>query len=235
MGANGTQKKIEIEDEKKLVAVYDRRLSAIIDGASLGDEYAGYTFKISGGSDKQGFPMHQGVGTAQRVRLLLNKGDSGFARGKRSGVRKRKSVRGCIVSPEIASLNLVVLKRGEAEIDGLTNRSIDKRLAPKRASKYRKMFALKKEDDARDYVIRRALPNKEGSDAKPTTKAPKLQRLVTPQTLQRKRRRLADKVSRSQKAKAERAAFEKLLAQRRTEKREALKSQRAARSVSVRK
>jgi len=48
---------------------------------------------------------------------------------------------------------------------------------------------LSKEDDVRKYVIRRELPAKEGK--KPQSKAPKIQRLVTPITLQRKRHRAA--------------------------------------------
>jgi small subunit ribosomal protein S6e len=66
------------------------------------------------------------------------------------------------------------------------------RLGPKRASKIRKLFALSKEDDVRKYVIRRELPEKNG---KKVSKAPKIQRLVTPQTLQRKRHRLSVKDS----------------------------------------
>jgi ribosomal protein S6E (S10) len=41
--------------------------------------------------------MKQGVLTPQRVRLLLSKGQSCY-RERRDGERKRKSVRGCIVS-----------------------------------------------------------------------------------------------------------------------------------------
>ncbi len=37
----------------------------------LGDEFKGYVFKITGGNDKQGFPMKMGVMTNTRVRLLL--------------------------------------------------------------------------------------------------------------------------------------------------------------------
>ena len=59
---------------------------------------------------------------------------------------------------------------------------------PKRASKIRKLFNLTKDDDVRKYVntYRRSF---EGKDGKTHSKAPKIQRLVTPLTLQRKRRR----------------------------------------------
>ena len=32
-----------------------------VEGDCLGDEYKGYVFKITGGNDKDGFPMRQGV------------------------------------------------------------------------------------------------------------------------------------------------------------------------------
>ena len=44
-----------------------------MDGEVLGDEYKGYIFRITGGNDKQGFPMKQGVLVNGRVRLLLKK------------------------------------------------------------------------------------------------------------------------------------------------------------------
>lgn len=44
-----------------------------IDGEVLGEEFKGYIFKITGGNDKQGFPMKQGVLVNGRVRLLLKK------------------------------------------------------------------------------------------------------------------------------------------------------------------
>lgn len=85
-------------------------------------------------------------------------------------------------------------------------------MGPKRANKIRKLFNLSKEDDVRQYVIRRPIATKEGK--KPITKAPKIQRLITPQLLQRKRRRLAAKRSRAIKRKNEAADYAKILAQR---------------------
>ncbi|KAL2477350.1 40S ribosomal protein S6-like [Forsythia ovata] len=64
--------------------------------------------------------------------------------------------------------------------------------------------------------------------SKNLSKAPKIQRLVTPLTLQRKRARIADKKKRIAKAKAEAAEYQKLLATR-------LKEQRERRSESLAK
>merc|ERR1719244_584686 len=152
--------------------------------------------RITGGNDKQGFPMKQGVLTNGRVRLLLNKGHTCY-RPRRDGERKRKSVRGCIVDGNLAVLAMSIVKKGGAEIPGLTDNTIPRRLGPKRASKIRKLFNLTKEDDVCQYVIKRPLPLKDGKKQK--YKAPKVQRLVTPVMLQRKRHRLALKRRRGQK------------------------------------
>merc|ERR1712072_573245 len=51
------------------------------------------------------------------------------------------------------------------------------------------LVVVKKADDVTKYVVRREVPAK--GDGKAKSKAPKIQRLVTPITLQRKRRRVA--------------------------------------------
>lgn len=213
----GCQKCIEIDDEKKLRLFYDKRISQEVEGDALGDQFKGYIFKITGGNDKQGFPMKQGVLVNHRVRLLMGKGATCF-RPRRRGERKRKSIRGCIVGPDLSVLHLVVVKKGDEELPGLTDKYIPRRLGPKRASKIRKLFNLTKKDDVRQFVIRRELPAKEGK--KKQTKAPKIQRLVTPVVLQRKRHRLAIKKKRAEKNKTEAAEYAKLLAQRNKEARE---------------
>lgn len=224
----GCQKKLEIDDDAKLRAFYDRRLSAEVEGEALGEEFKGYIFKIMGGQDKQGFAMKQGVLTNLRVRLLMTPGDQGFrGYGRRKGERRRKSVRGCIVSSDLSVLNLVIVKKGEQELPGLTDEEKPRVRGPKRASKIRKMFNLSKEDDVRKYVV---TYQKERTDknGKKHTKAPKIQRLVTDITLQRKRRRVSLKKRQVEKVKAEGAEYHKLLVQR-------LKEQRERRSESLAK
>merc|ERR1712013_66883 len=62
-------------------------------------------------------------------------------RQRRAGERKRKSARGCIVDNALSVLNLVVVKKGEADLPGVTDGLAARRLGPKRASKIRKLFA----------------------------------------------------------------------------------------------
>ena len=82
-------------------------------------------FKIMGGQDKEGFPMKQGVLTNGRVRLLMHRGDPCFrGYGRRNGERRRKSVRGCIVSQDLATMNLVIVKQARANSRDLRARSL---------------------------------------------------------------------------------------------------------------
>jgi len=192
-------------------------MSHEVEGEHISDDFKGYIFRITGGNDKQGFPMKQGVLTNARVRLLLSAGHSCY-RPRRTGERKRKSVRGCIVDSNLSVLALVVVQKGEKEIPGLTDNTIPRRLGPKRANKIRKLFNLSKEDDVRQYVVRRPLAVKEGK--KPRTKAPKIQRLITPKVVQRKRRRLAKKRQRAVKRRDQASEYARLLAQRQKEAKE---------------
>ncbi|CAN1364960.1 40S ribosomal protein S6, partial [Linum perenne] len=207
----GCQKKLEIDDDQKLRAFYDKRISQEVSGDALGE----------------------GVLNPGRVRLLLTRelcsiGTPCFrGYGRRNGERRRKSVRGCIVSQDLSVLNLVIVKKGENDLPGLTDIEKPRMRGPKRASKIRKLFNLSKDDDVRKYVntYRRTFTAKNGKEV---SKAPKIQRLVTPLTLQRKRARLAEKKRRVEKANAEAAEYQKLLASR-------LKEQRDRRSESLAK
>ncbi|KAL4668620.1 hypothetical protein H8957_011310 [Semnopithecus entellus] len=215
--ATGCQRRIEVDDERKLRPFYEKRMATEVAADALGEEWKGYVVRISGGNDTQGFPMRQGVLTHGRVRLLLSKGHSCY-RPRRTGERKRKSVRGCIVDANLSVLNLVIVKKGEKDIPGLTDTT--------RASRIRQLFNLSKEDDVHQYVVRKSL-NKEGK--KPRTKAPKIQRLVTPRVLQHKRQRIALKKQRTKKNKEEAAEYAKLLAKRMKEVKEKRQEQIAKR------
>ncbi|XP_029776632.1 40S ribosomal protein S6-like [Suricata suricatta] len=112
--ATGCQKLIEVDDERKLCTFYEKRMATEVTADVLGEEWKGYVVRISGGNDKQGFPMKQGVLTHGRVRLLLSKGHSCY-RPRRTGERKRKSVRGCIVDANLSVLNLQRTKKNKEE------------------------------------------------------------------------------------------------------------------------
>jgi small subunit ribosomal protein S6e len=173
--------------------------------------------------------MKQGVLTNNRVRLLLGEGASNY-RPRRVGERKRKSVRGCIVGPDLSVLNLVIIKKGDQDIENLTDSSIPRRLGPKRANHIRSLFNLSKADDVRKFVIARSFEKK----GKTVTKRPKIQRLVTPVTLRRKRTRAAEALAGLMKSKADAAAYTALIHRRISEQKEARRSEISKRRSSRR-
>jgi len=205
--ATGCQKPIAIDDDKKLSLFYGRRMGQEVEGDTLGDEFKGYIFKITGGNDKDGFSMKQGVLVQGRVRLLMGKGHKCY-RPRRAGERKRKSVRGCIVGPDLSVIALAIVKIGEQPIAGLTDTKQPKRLGPKRATRIRKLFALTKEDDVRRFVIRRKI-EKEGKPVR--YKAPRIQRLVTDARLRRKRIYKAHKKARWERTRQAITDYHKVL------------------------
>jgi len=95
-------------------------------GLAIGDELngdlvglEGYTLKITGGSDKNGFPMKKDVEGPRRVRSLLTSG-VGY-KPKAAGVKRRKTLRGNIISDDIVQINTVVAKTGSKSINDILN------------------------------------------------------------------------------------------------------------------
>ena len=201
---NGTVKTVECADDFiRKGSLFDYRLGQTVDGACLDSKLAGYQLKLRGGSDKQGFPMVQGVMANARVSLLIRRGGTGFNawRGKQ-GERRRKSVRGCILAADISQINVTVEKEGEEPIEGVTTQTMPRRLGPKRASKIRKLFNLSREDNVKDFVVKRKV-EKDGKKCR--FKQPKVQRLVTS----------AIRARRAAKVKATKAQVEKSASARR--------------------
>ncbi len=99
-------------------------------GRSIGDEVEGslvgldgYTLRITGGSDTEGFPMRPGVDGTGRKRLLLDGGTG--ARDLDDGERTRISVRGNTVSQQIAQVNLSVVEEGSEDVATLLGEGPD--------------------------------------------------------------------------------------------------------------
>jgi len=109
----------------------------------MGDDYKGYVFKITGGNDKQGFTMKQGIMVNGRTRILFKKRGTCY-RPRRTGRRGRRSVRGCILGPDLAVIMLKVVKKGDKEIEKVTTEQRPNRLGKKRANNIRAAFNLDK-------------------------------------------------------------------------------------------
>jgi small subunit ribosomal protein S6e len=181
----------------------DQKIGNEFDGEIISDSFAGYVFKITGGIDKDGFAMKNGVLTQERRKLLLYKGSQGirFKKGyNRTGSRVRKAVRGCIISADIGMVNIKIVKAGEKPIPGLNDgEAIPRRLGPKTANNILKELGLldvyrKKKQNAEErktlrYMITKFVNKREVTTANKKTyiKRPKVQRLITPLRLRRKK------------------------------------------------
>jgi len=180
-----------------------------IDGEVMGEDYKGYVFKITGGNDAQGFPMKQGIMKMGRSRILFKKKASLF-NPKRTGYRRRRSVRGCITGPDLGVIALKIMKKGDKEIEGCTDKEVPSRLFKKRKNKICAVFGLDpKKDDVRKYIVTREV--KRGD--KTHYKSPKIQRLVTEKRVRRKKlikREIKDRYKTSKEAAAK---YEKLISQ----------------------
>ena len=102
----GKAQKIELE-EAKAVPLIGRRIGEIIDGAAVG--MSGYKIQITGGTDKDGFPMRPDIHGGARTRAILSNGP-GF-KPKRKGERRRKMLRGSVITEEIVQINMKIVEK----------------------------------------------------------------------------------------------------------------------------
>lgn len=117
--------KLVIAEGKKSHQVeVEQAQSKTLIGLKIGDEIdaslvglSGYKLKITGGSDKNGFPMKKDVDGPRRIRSLVS-GGLGF-KPQRDGQRRRKTVRGNTVSDDIVQINTIVTEKGAKSIDEL--------------------------------------------------------------------------------------------------------------------
>lgn len=97
----GTSKVVELE-EARAAPFIGRKIGEVMDGAVV--DMPTTKVKIMGGSDKDGVPMKPTVHGGVRRKVVLG-GGVGF-NAKKGGGRKRKAVRGNIVTDEIVQINM---------------------------------------------------------------------------------------------------------------------------------
>jgi len=91
-------------------------------GLRIGDKFdgeivglPGYELQITGGTDADGFPMRADIAGPGRASVLLASGP-GF-QPQRRGERRRKRVRGRVISDSIVQINAKIVKKGERAIE----------------------------------------------------------------------------------------------------------------------
>lgn len=107
----GKSYQTEIE-EGKITGLMGLKIGNEFDGGILG--LPGYKLVVTGGSDKEGFPMRKDVDGIGRKRILLSEG-TGY-RPKEKGIRRRKGVRGNTISQDIIQINAKITQYGKTDI-----------------------------------------------------------------------------------------------------------------------
>lgn len=99
----------------KTTKLVGKAIGSEVDGEVAG--LAGYTLKITGGSDKDGVPMRRDLPGQGRRKVLVS-GGIGY-HPKSGGMRKRKTLRGNEVAPELVQVNATVANYGPKPIEEL--------------------------------------------------------------------------------------------------------------------
>ena len=116
---SGKTYKLELENEELM----GKELHNKIQGGDLNSDLTGYDLEITGMSDHAGFTAMKEVPGIGLKRLLLTYGKSMWKRPRKEGkkirsnmrpkgLRMRRTVRGRVISPDIAQINFKVIKAG---------------------------------------------------------------------------------------------------------------------------
>jgi len=143
-----TKRTYQKEVAEKESGLTGRKIGEKIKGDFLG--LPGFEIQITGGSDKQGFPMRQDMPGFGRRKVLLTRG-TGF-HALRSGERRRKLVRGNTISDEIAQVNMKVLVYGKdslAKLFGKEEKHEEKKAEEHKKEEAKAEHAEKKHEEAK--------------------------------------------------------------------------------------
>ena len=111
IGHKGKAWRFEVGNE----IVLGRVVGDKITGKDIKPELDGYDFEITGGSDDAGFPLSKNVEGLGLRRVLLTKGFG--MRERNRGLRKRKTVRGKVISDKISQINMKVVNEGNKKLE----------------------------------------------------------------------------------------------------------------------
>ncbi len=90
-----------------------------IEGEALG--MPGYSVQITGGSDREGFPMRSDLPGTRRKKILVSTG-TGY-HPTADGRKKRKSIHGKEISSDIGQINVKVVEAGAKPVEELLGKA----------------------------------------------------------------------------------------------------------------
>jgi len=102
----GKSRSVEVEGTRA-VPLIGRKVGEVIDGSVIG--MSGHQLKITGGSDRDGFPMRPNIHGGVRVTVILS-GGVGF-QPSQGGERRRKTLRGNVITEDIVQINMKIVEQ----------------------------------------------------------------------------------------------------------------------------
>jgi len=141
-GSDMVEFKVVVNDVKKgqshQVQVSGHHANSLI-GKKIGDEVdgifislPGYKLKITGGTDKNGFPMRKDLPGTRRRSLLLSE-SLGF-HPKEKGLRTKKSIKGNTINQDLVQINMQITKYSSKNIEDLLQATKEEKKEKKEAS-----------------------------------------------------------------------------------------------------
>ena len=111
----GTSKIVELE-EGRAAPFIGRKIGEAVDGALV--DLPAHKLQITGGSDRDGVPMRPNVHGGVRRNVVLS-GGVGFNPHDK-GERRRKSVRGNVITDEIVQINTKITEKPKKPVESKT-------------------------------------------------------------------------------------------------------------------
>ena len=117
----GTSKIVELE-EARAAPFIGKRIGESVDGAIV--DLPAHKLRITGGSDRDGVPIRPNVHGGVRRNVVLS-GGVGF-KPHRKGERRRKTVRGNIITDEIVQINTKITEKPKKPAETKTEQATQK-------------------------------------------------------------------------------------------------------------
>ena len=113
-GKNGKSHQVQVSGHHAN-SLIGKKIGEEVDGIFI--SLPGYKLNVTGGTDKDGFPMRKDLPGIGRRRLLLSK-SKGY-QPKVKGIRKKKSIGGNTINQNIVQINMKVTKYGSKPVNQL--------------------------------------------------------------------------------------------------------------------
>ncbi len=152
-GGKTYQKEIKGEEAARIVGL---RIGEVFDGGLIGESGK---LQVTGGTDKDGFPMKRGIPGSRRLKILMKSGP-GFI-PKVAGERRKKRVRGDTISEDTVQINTKVVEEKKKKVKAEAEEA-EKEIEVKEAKPEveKKVEEVKKVKEAKPKKVKEAKPKK---------------------------------------------------------------------------